>query len=338
VKSQLNPNQVKMLALAAVLILGAAVAGWFGFSSLGDKQVEAQTLAEKIGNPQLGPLLESPEAPRRAEKDAQEIAKLTKELEQAKNSPSLRWAEGTRQATGDGQEWAKDPGKWQEALVQTQGQLLALSRSAPASAQVAISPDFYLGLDAYRQKSPSPQEVPGLAVHLSVARHLVEKLMEARKVREQFKTPCRLESITGPGTVSGESGGAPAAALPAGSPPGSGRKMFRIKLECSPEVLFEYVRLLSEDDWPLIVRGISLSNELQDFPPRSEIAKKFSSPAESTPAEGAPQPAPEGGVKKDQKLLQILSGKEKLIVEMEVDFQPWGTPAVSKGVPAGKTP
>ncbi|NBU69165.1 MAG: hypothetical protein EBS49_06060 [Verrucomicrobia bacterium] len=191
-KSQLNPNQVKMLALAAVLILGAAVAGWFGFSSLGDKQVEAQTLAEKIGNPQLGPLLESPEATRRAEKDAQEIAKLTKELEQAKNSPSLRWAEGTRQATGDGQEWAKDPGKWQEALVQTQGQLLALSRSAPASAQVAISPDFYLGLDAYRQKSPSPQEVPGLAVHLSVARHLVEKLMEARKVREQFKRASRV--------------------------------------------------------------------------------------------------------------------------------------------------
>ncbi len=335
-KSQLNPNQMKMLAVAAVLILGAAAAGWFGFSSLGEKQGLAQELAERMGKPQLGPLLESPEATRRAKEDAQKIAELTKNFQNTTNSPASRWEEGTRQATGEGQEWAKDPGKWQEALAQTQEQLLALSRRAPASAQVAISPDFYFGLDTYRLKSPSPQEVPGLAVHLSVARHLVEKLMEARKVREQFKTPCRLESITGPGTVSGEGGGAPVAGAPAGSPPGSGRKVFRIKLECSPEVLFEYVRLLSEDDWPLIVRGISLSNELQDFPPRSEIAKKFSSPAEATPPEGAPQPAPEGAVKKDQKLLQILSGKEKLMVEMEVDFQPWGNPAASKGGPAGK--
>ena len=336
-KSQLNPNQVKILAVAAVLILGAAAAGWFGFSSLGEKQVEAQTLAEKIGNPQLGPLLESPEATRRAKEDAQKIAELTKSFQNTTNSPASRWEEAPRQATGEGQEWAQDPGKWGETLVSNHREIMTLVRKAPAASQVVISPDFYFGLDAYRLKSPAPQEVPGLAVHLSVARHLVEKLMEARTVREQFKTPCRLESITGPGTVSGEGGGAPVAGAPTGSSPGSGRKMFRIKLECSPEVLFEYVRLLSEDDWPLIVRGISLSNELQEFPLRSEVAKKFSSPAEATPTEGAPQPAPEGAVKKDQKLLQILSGKEKLMVEMEVDFQPWGNPAASKGVPAGKT-
>jgi len=59
-----------------------------------------------------------------------------------------------------------------------------------------------------------------------------------------------------------------------------------------------------------------LSNAKPDFPPRSEIAKKFD---QATSGE-AINP---GGTSAGKKLLEVLAGDEAISIAMEVDFVAW---------------
>lgn len=326
-KKKMTPREMLVVGGILVTILGAAVGTWLGLGSLGEKQAEFQVLVDRLANPALAGLLAKPGGAGQAVREAGEIQKLAQSLQETEGSSALRWAEGTREAQGEGKEWAKDPGRWKDELIAAQSDL---QKKAP-SQQVKLAPDFYLGLEAYRQKSPATEEVPRLAVELSVARRLVERLFEARKIREQYVTACELKSLTGPSssTVEGSKTGA-APAAPAPKRPGSAleRKNFRVELECSPEVLYEYVRLLSQDPWLLILQDLSVQSRKEDFPRRSEIAKKFSGPeAAAKPQETASK----------KKLLEILAGDEKLFVSMEIAFVPWQQPDDGKtGANPGK--
>ena len=103
----------------------------------------------------------------------------------------------------------------------------------------------------------------------------------------------------------------------------------QVVLRCSPEVLLEYIRLLSRDSWLLIITDLSLKNTKVDFPLRSEIAKQFNS--RPLPSDGATSPSP--SVRK--KLLEILAGEESIIADLEVEFVAWRN---SEGNKAGATP
>ena len=174
--------------------------------------------------------------------------------------------------------------------------------------------------------------MPALALHLSAARHLVEKLLEARKIKEQYATVCEIRNLSGPGSSSEKPTEAPPSP-PAGRAPapsaGVERKTFRLEIVCSPEVLYEYVRLLSIDDWLFLLQDLTVRNLKQEFPPRSEIAKKFSL-SDNVSAEG-------DGEKKagPKKLLEILAGDESLVAQLEIDFVVWKNP---EGAPPQKAP
>ena len=330
VKAGLDKGQFMAVASGAAAVLVAGGLAWFGLGGLAEKQAEAQALTERMGNPALAALLNNPGGGSRASRDAAEIQKLANELQDG-DIPANQWAQATKELGGDGQDWAKDPGKWKDRLIAVQSQL---QKEAKAG-RLGLASDFYLGLDGYRQKSPTQEEVPGLALHLSVAERLVRCLIEARQTKEQYPTTCEFRSLSGPGSTleKGAQEKPPAPTGPGAKPrapaPEAERMTFRVEIRSSPEVLYEYVRLLVADPALFIVTDLRLTNEKQTFPLRSEIAKKFSE-----------APVPAGGNQSDEKkekkkLLEILAGEEGLNTALEIDFVAWKKPEEAKA--AGTT-
>jgi len=324
-KADLDKSQLLVVVGGVAVVLVAGGAAWLGLGALGEKQAEAQALTERMGNPALAALLNDPAGAGRATRDSAELQKL--ELELRNNDAVARqWAQATQELAGEGKDWAKDPGKWKDRLIAVQSEL---QKEAKAG-RLGLAPDFYLGLDGFRQKSPTAEEVPELALHLSVAERLVRRLIEARQVKEQYPTGCELRTMEGPGSVQ-EKGGQekpPAPPSPGAKPgtlaPEAERKTFRVEIRSSPEVFYEYIRLLAKDPALFIVTNLRLANEKQAFPLRSEIAKKFSEAA--YPAGGG-APAEK---KEKKRLLEILAGEESLNVTLEIDYVAWKQPEEAK--------
>ena len=315
VKTSLRPAQVKIgLAIAGPLLL-AGVFAWMGLAGLAQKQAEALDLAERMGDPALAALLGDPAGISRAAREAAELANLTKLLGESDEGRISQWAQGTREATGEGEAWSKDPGKWKDRLIEIQSGL----QKKAAAGNVRLPPDFYLGLDDFRQRSPAVEEVPRLALHLAVAQRLVELFIAARHTAEQYPTVGEFQSLSGPGSEK-EKMEEPPPSAPAVKPgPASIRPIpepFLVEMRCSPEVLYDYVGRLTRDPWLFLVRDIRVSNEKQTFPLRSEIAKRFSENNETEPNAKEPNT-------KKKKLLEILAGEESLAVQMRVEFVPW---------------
>lgn len=335
-KQALNQKQILAGSVVVLILVAAAGLAWLGLGGLEEKKSEAQILAEKMGNPALSALMADPGGVARAARDTAELQKMGKDLRE--NDPdTARWAQATLELTGEGADWAKDPGKWKDRLIEVQSRLQKETKEP--NTKVVLAPDFYLGLDAFRQKSPSPDEVPELALHLSVAERLLRLLFKARETREQYPTICEVLSLSGPGSASKEEEkGRSSGATGPGVRPGATaldlkRKKFKIEIRCSPEVLFEYVRLLAGDSALLIVTNLTATNEKQAFPLRSEIAKKFKEP------EGSGTTRVTEGKKEAKRLLEILAGKESLNVGLEVDFVAWKSLEPSKpGEPRSSTP
>lgn len=315
-KAGLDKNQLLAVMGGVAMVLVAGGLAWFGLGFLGEKQVEAQALIERMGTPALAALLQDPAGANRATRDAVEIQKLAKELRE-KDEISRQWAQATQELSGEGEDWAKDPGKWKDRLIAIQSQL----QKEATAGRLVLSPDFYLGLDGFRQKSPPAEEVPALALHLSVAERLVRRLMEARRIKEQYPTICEFRALVGPGSAQEKSLPLPGPEKKAGSsPPEVERKSFRVEIRSSPEVLYEYVRLLAVDPALLILTQLQVTNEKQAFSLRSEIAKKFSL---------AVAPG-EGDAKEKKRLLEILAGEESLAATLEIDFVVWRNPEEAK--------
>jgi len=331
-KAALDRSQLLGAVGGVAVLLTAGGLAWLGLAGLGEKQAEAQALADRLANPALAALLVDSQGVNRAGRDATEIQKLTKDLRD-NDRMAAGWSEATRTLAGDEADWAKDPGKWKDRLIAIQSQLQKQSQGQ----KVESRPDFYLGLEDFRQKSPTADEVPGLALHLSVAERLVQLLMEARQVAEQYPTPCRLLSLSGPGSTLAKQGeelpppvAAPTPQPKLGAPMSqTERKSFRVEIRSSPEVLYEYVRLLAGNPALLIVTNLIVICEQQNFPLRSEIAKKFSETNLPTVGDATKKK------KEGKKLLEILAGEESVQTVLEVDFVAWKPPGEPK---AGGSP
>ena len=329
-KTSMDKSQLLAVVSGVALVLVAGGVAWFGLGGLGEKQAEAQALTERMGNPALAALLNDPAGAGRATRDAAELQKLQTELRD-NDAAARQWTQATQELAGEGKDWAKDPGKWKDRLIAVQSDL---QREAKAG-RLGLAPDFYLGLDGFRQKSPTGEEVPELALHLSVAERLVRRFLEARQIKEQYPTTCEFRNLAGPGSAQEKGEQEKPAAppgpgvKPGGAVPEVERKTFRVEIRSSPEVLYEYVRLLTADPALFIVTDLRLTNEKQTFPLRSEIAKKFSEAA--APAGGG-APADR---KEKKKLLEILAGGESLMATLEIDFVAWKQPEEAK---AGTAP
>lgn len=321
----MRQNQRTILLGSGGLLLAAVALGYWGMAQLGEKQAEAVALAEKMGNPALAVLLADPGGVARASREGLEIRNLEKVLRAEDGAWADGWAAETLKMSGEGQDWSTDPGKWKDRLIAVESDL----QKAAVRNRVQLGPDFYLGLEVYREKNPAVAEVPRLALQLSVAERLVRLLFEARKVAEQYPTPCVLQALSCPEPAPIPTGEG-AVRKTASAPVGPERITFGLEIQCSPEVLYEYVRLLALDSSLLILTDLKVSNEKQNFPLRSEIATRLSNPAGSP---GGDMPAGKSG----KKLLEILAGEESLKVSLGVEFVAWREPKATQGTPPPTT-
>lgn len=319
-KSSLDRDQMMGVAGAGLILVGAGLAGWFGLSRLGEVEAEVQVLAEKMGNPALAALLADPNGPGKAVRETEELRKLKDEVMSLDGNITAGWAQAAREAAGEGQDWSKDPGRWKDRLIEIQSRL----QKESTQRKVILPPDFYLGLQDYRQKSPAEQEVPELALRLSVAERLVTHLFLARQTGEQYPTVCEFQTLAVIGPLQEKPGEAPVG-RPAVSPVGPERKSFRIEIRCSPEVLYDYVRRLTLDSWLFILTDLTVTNERQTFPLRSQVAKSLA------PA-GSPDAASAEKTSSKKKLLEILAGEEFVTAVICLDFVNWKPSA--EAVPA----
>lgn len=312
--------------LAGALILLLAVGGaWWAWQLLGQVQEEVQTLTDRQGRPGLAQILTRPDGVALAVRETGQLAKLREEIAREDGDLTDPWSRAYEEAQGAGQDWSKDPGRWKDRLIQMRSDLFRRSRESPADRRVLMQDDFFLGLEAFQQRSPAAADLPEVSRDLSAAFRLASLLLDAKDaVAEAYPTPCRLLSLAVPsGNQSPAQERQPPPARPAAGEGGSAgglapRFAYEIEIECSPELLFDYVDRLSRDTWLWVPREVRVTNELATFPSRSEIRKGFL-PGRAAAGEGegttAPAEAP--------KLLQVLAGKEKIKTKIRLDLIGW---------------
>lgn len=281
-------------------------------------------LDEEQAQPGIAAVLAHPDGLSQVQANSKKIADLNKKMVGKLEQFTGGWKEASEKAAAANQPWSKDAGAWKDELIRSCSELLERSRNTPKAKRVEFPEDFYLGLDAFRQKNPDAAEVPGLARELQIARHLVDLLRTAREAAtEAYSTPCRLKKMEGPTVLREKKTPDPSRPAAGGSSPVAPQApmIFRLALECSPEVLYEFMARLARDPWLLLPRNMEVVNPVRQFPSRSEKMKSFQS--ETSPGR------PEGPAKSSAKLIEVLAGKEALEMVLELEHLDWNAPAGS---------
>jgi len=347
-KGKLTQPQMILAAVGGGLLLIAVTAGYFGWSSLGELQGQAQTLAERKVKPELAAILTRPGGAGAARKEAGEILKLEEELAQAEEGLVGSWREGYVQASGEGQGWSQDPNQWKDYLIISYDGLKKQSGKKGDNSRVILADDFYLGLQDYKQQNPPSEKVPDLARQLSVAKKLVELLMDSKKLaKEAYPTQCLMQSIVVPVVSDPDAGKMGNEKSKQGVNLESYlREGYTLQFECSPEVLYGFIQRVVVDPWLFVVVNLNIENDMKEFPKRSEIARKFldgkSSGVGSIGSTGKVEGGADGAVgtgdaASQPPLLMVLAGKERLKVAIRIEFVGWRAPVAGKPSGKGKT-
>jgi hypothetical protein len=336
-KNQFTREQIIGAAVGGVFLLVAAGLGIFGWGTMGDAQNEAQALTDRKMKPELASILGRPGGAKAANQEAAEMVKFGVDLTGHEEAIVGSWRDGLAQASGKGQEWSTTPLKWKEKLIAANEQIRKRAGKKGSNNKVILADDFYLGLQDYKSSNPTEEEIPSLARQLSVAERLTELLMEAKEEsREEYPTQCLLQVLEIPlvkVAANPEGAGKPKPGPVETAPI---RESYRLQLECSPEVLYGFIRKLATDPWLFILSDLRLESEQKDFPKRSEVAKKF----EGEKSQGSGDAGAEGAGRTVEKapLLLVLAGKERVKVLLRVDFVGWRSPNPGKSPEKEKSP
>lgn len=312
-KEKIQRSQI--LAGAVLLgVLGAAGGlAWMGSQALQESQVEIEGLCQRMAKPELASILGQAHGVAAARASAKKLGETRAKLRGELETTIGGWRKGFLEASGAGQDWSKDTGLWKDELVQANADIAKASREAEADRKVRLAEDFYLGLEDFRQRSPETSELPILTLRLKAAEKLSQILFQARKnSQEQYPTECVLQKIVCiplEGKKTPPSGGG---AISSGE--SISRIPFELQFRASPEVLYAYLDLLRKDSWLFIVKDLQVRNELEQFPPRSEIRNRYDAQKKSEQNQRDGQ---------EQDLLLVLAGKESLLIDLRIDFVAW---------------
>lgn len=335
-KIQLSRGRMISLSGGFLVLLLCGLFAWWGIGYLAEESNLAEELMSRRGKSEIAEILGRPGGVGETKKEITLLDQLNKSIELRESAILGPWREASSEARGEGKEWSKDPNRWKDELVKSNDEILKKTGKAESTKRVALAPDFYLGLEEFKQKSPRENQVPDLALQLSVSKRLVDLLIQSKeRTLEGYPTPCLILKLQGPSGTQGESGEIKPKEKPSGKT-SLQRSRYNLQIVCSPEVLFEYTSALSKDKYFFILNLVDLVNERDSFLKRSELAGKFTVPGLETKA--APAAGVEGEKPAPAPLLQVLAGDESLKVNLEVDFICWSSPMEEKTSSKGLKP
>lgn len=309
-----RPQIIQLCATGIALILIVAF-GWLGIAKLMEVSDVAQQLAERRAKSDVAEMMATPNSLQVAKKEISQFDQLAAAMQKKEEDVLGPWRQATLEAKGFGKDWSKDPNKWKDQLVKYNDDILKRSAKGEMSKCVMLATNFYLGLEDFKQKSPREDQVPDLALQMSVSKRLVDLLFQAKESTfEGYPTPCLLVKLQGP--LSHWEEGALESKAKVLEKSALKRTGYNVELSCSPEVLFRYLQLLATDRYFFVPTNLSLINEKGGFPKRSELAGQFATPADTYPSR-----TEQGDSKRvPPPLLKILAGDEKLLINLQLEF------------------
>ena len=321
-KLAFNRSQAVLFSVMGVVFLLSLGLDWWGLGNLMEQSDAAQQLADRRGQSDISNILGHPGGISAAKKEITRLDKLNSSLGEQEDSILTPWRSSTSEAMGFGKDWAKDGNKWKDLLVKYNDEILKKSGKNGEKKKVVLAPNFYLGLEIFKQRSPGDEQVPLLAMQLSVSKRLVDLLFAAKEsTKEGYPTSCLLVALQGPLSKEGETTDAPKPKQKPGDKNENLRESYTIEIECSPEVLYAYIHRLTMDDYFFIPMNLQLENEKDAFPKRSELTGLFNAPLVNDPASG--EQTRGGSNPPAAPLLLVLAGKERLRARLQVDFVSW---------------
>ncbi|NDC79875.1 MAG: hypothetical protein EB090_01175 [Verrucomicrobia bacterium] len=330
-KPVITTREIRLIGVGAGLLLFVSAVNWWGISHFNDISDKAQQLTERKGKTGVAELLSRTGGVAEGKKDLKQVEELSALVSKRADTILGPWQKASIEAAGLGKDWANDPNKWKDLLVKYTDEVLKKSGKGGDKKRVILPSGFYLGLEDYKQRSPREEQVPSLAVQLSVSKKLVELLFQAKEdSREGYPTSCTLLSLKGPSAETGEGEGDLKTKEKTTNKKNSSRGRYVLEFESSPEVFYNFVHAVTRDDYFLVPVSMVVENEKLSFPKRSELASQFASSAtNSTPS---PEIEKGGRLSANPPLLLVLAGKERVRVQMILDYIQWKSSSLEKPV------
>jgi hypothetical protein len=316
---------VRYLIIGGVFLFSLAL-DWWGLGSLMKQSDDAQKLTnDNKTNKEVSNILGRPGGISAAKKDIVNLETLNSSLGKQEESLLGPWRNSTSEAMGVGKDWSKDGNKWKDLLVNYNDEILKKAGKKGDKKKVVLTPNFYLGLEEFKQRSPGDVQVPLLATQLSVSKRLVDLLFHVKEnTKEGYPTSCLLLSLQGPLSKEGEPTEVSKSKQKSDGRNDYPRESYMIEIECSPEVLYAYIHRLVIDDYFFIPINLQLENEKDTFPKRSELVGLFNTPLVNEPNSGETRQNVSSAP--TAPLLLVLAGKERLHAKLQIDFVRWGPP------------
>lgn len=286
-----------ILALSFLLITGAL--GWMTFDAWDGYSTAAQNYSDVAGK--LAKLHQQNPFPSEAsriklgadlERKQASLENLTKAL-QSYRVPVFKELDKAMPQNR--------PQLFQDAL---RSQVTAVKNSA-ASKGVTLPPGFYLGMEQYENRPPTPDETLQLAKQLTVLNWIAERLVSRESLilsefsRTLPSSPARSSELTKkPTPALEEKGKTPYETI------GSVRASFR----CDQGSLRELLNSISSSPYFLVIESIQIQNSVTEPPrrnsPNQPEAQQPPTPVGQTPAQRLP----------------IIVGREQMNVSLKIRF------------------
>lgn len=299
IQAFLEENRAASL-LAAVFLLLAGIAGWFAYGSWDGYFTARQANDDAIA--ELNRLGKQSPAPSEAN-----LEQLTKTLnsEQASLKELLKALQKYRIPEIPGLEKAKPqdaPRILQDALRE---QVTKLKSQATAAGAV-LPAGFYLALEDYESRLPSPDDTALLAKQITVFGWIAEKLLShSGLIIAEFSKP---GSSSGTSTAKTERK-TPSANAPKGDLPYENRGVLKLSFRCDQGSLREILNSFSASPYFLVIDSLQLQNTATE-PPRRESGSEQANPPDAAPSQDGQATV---------KRLPIIVGREEINVSLRIN-------------------
>lgn len=304
-------------ALIALVVIGLLGGGaWYWTSTRLDAAVEARAQA----NQELSALNSKGIFPSAAN------LKLLKENQEAAGGLASRMeprfskqAAALAKFTGpEGKGLGADA--WKQLLFEKREEL----KKRAEAGKVEVADDFYFAFKRYRVASPPASATKELGVQLAAIEELSKILIDARITSLNEIRRVVVEE-TGSAAASNNEEALPVAVVD--GPDGLYRVYpLEVKFQSSPAALQAVLNGLSASPHFFITRFVTVENQKNNVPRRSEVLTQAGGNAVGTGGTSSPG---ERGVASAPKLLFPVLGQELLNVRARIDFIVWTAPAPS---------